>query len=68
MSEMELKELKERPRYIVYLAGPITACSFDQCTDWRDQVCDMLPPEIEGMSPMRGKHYLEGGNINCKVL
>ena len=48
------------PRYIAYLAGPITDCSFDECVDWREQACKMLPGEIEGMSPMRGKTYLEG--------
>lgn len=49
-----------QPRYIAYLAGPITDCSFDECVDWREAVCELLPDEIEGMSPMRGKTYLEG--------
>lgn len=51
-----------QPRYIAYLAGPITGCTFDECVDWREDVCEMLPAEIEGMSPMRGKDYLEGSD------
>lgn len=46
-------------RFKVYLAGPISNCSYNECTDWRDEVNDNLPPEIVGMSPMRGKTYLE---------
>lgn len=46
--------------YIVYLAGPISNCSFDSVVDWRDYVIKNLPPEIVGMSPMRGKSYLQG--------
>lgn len=46
--------------YLAYLAGPITGCSFDGCVDWREYVVKKLPPEIIGLSPMRGKTYLEG--------
>lgn len=46
-------------RYIAYLAGPITGLSYGNAVDWRDEFCDLLPEEIEGMSPLRGKHYLE---------
>ena len=48
--------------YLVYLAGPITSCSFDECVDWREQFIEQLPPEIIGLSPMRGKTYLEGSD------
>lgn len=48
--------------YIAYLAGPITGLSFDGAVDWRDAFCKMLPEEIQGMSPLRGKHYLEGSD------
>lgn len=47
-----------RPR--VYLAGPITGLSFEGATDWRDEVTDLLLPNIVGVSPMRGKDYLRG--------
>jgi nucleoside 2-deoxyribosyltransferase len=44
----------------MYLAGPITGCSYAGCTDWRDYVTNQLAPEIECLSPMRAKKYLEG--------
>lgn len=46
--------------YIAYLAGPITGLSFDGAVDWREEFINLLPPEIQGMSPLRGKDYLEG--------
>ncbi len=43
----------------VYLAGPITGLSFGGCTEWRDYAISKLAPHgIQGLSPMRGKHYL----------
>lgn len=43
----------------VYLAGPITGCSYDGATDWRDSAQDLLTSiGIESFSPMRGKTYL----------
>lgn len=42
----------------VYLAGPITGCDFNTCTDWRREVRAALAPEIEAFDPMRGKEYL----------
>lgn len=45
--------------YVAYLAGPITGCSYGEATDWRDEVIQNLDPRIEGMSPLRGKTYLE---------
>jgi hypothetical protein len=45
----------------VYLVGPITGCSYDDCTDWRDGVKARL--ESTGiyrcLSPMRGKGHLK---------
>lgn len=43
----------------MYLAGPITGESYAGCTDWRNYVTDAIP-EIECLSPMRAKTYLEG--------
>lgn len=44
----------------VYLAGPITGFTFDGCTDWRNYARDELAKVgIQGLSPMRGKEYLE---------
>jgi nucleoside 2-deoxyribosyltransferase len=43
----------------VYLAGPITGCSFNGCTDWRNSVIEQLAIyNIRGLSPMRAKGYL----------
>jgi len=47
-------------KYIAYLAGPITGLSFDGAVDWREDFIQLLPDEIAGMSPLRGKTYLEG--------
>lgn len=44
--------------FTVYLAGPITGCTYDGCTDWRGSVIDKLPNGIVGLSPMRHKEYL----------
>jgi len=46
--------------YIAYLAGPITGLSFDGAVDWREEFIKQMPVEIDGMSPLRGKVYLEG--------
>ena len=46
-----------RPR--VYLAGPITGCTYQGATNWRDAVAAQLAPDIVGVSPMRGKDYLK---------
>ncbi|MHC4117579.1 MAG: hypothetical protein ACYSWO_08740 [Planctomycetota bacterium] len=45
----------------LYLAGPITGCSFAGCTDWRKGVADALAGyNVECLDPMRGKDYLSG--------
>jgi hypothetical protein len=45
---------------IVYLAGPITGCNYEGCTDWRESVSKELSRfAIKGVSPMRGKEYLK---------
>lgn len=48
-----------KDKYLVYLAGPITGNSFDDVVNWREEFCGDLPNEIVGLSPMRGKTYLE---------
>lgn len=45
----------------VYLAGPITGTSYEECTNWRDSIkyaLEDLDLGIECYSPMRGKAYL----------
>lgn len=52
---LRTKEVKK-----VYLAGPITGMKYGECTDWRQYARDVLNDSgIEGISPMRGKEYLE---------
>jgi nucleoside 2-deoxyribosyltransferase len=48
----------------VYLAGPITGQSYKGCTDWREAAIRELAEEgIIGVSPMRGKYYLENEGV-----
>lgn len=48
----------------VYLSGPITGLTFNNCTDWRDYARKALKRHsIQGISPMRGKEYLANAGI-----
>ncbi len=50
----------------VYLAGPISGCSYADCVDWREEARALLAPRIQAFSPMRGKEYLEHlRSISC---
>ena len=52
--------MMSRPVPQVYLAGPITGTTFGECTDWRQYARQKLAgANIRGVSPMRGKEYLE---------
>lgn len=43
----------------IYLAGPITGTSYDECTDWRDQAIKVFGGAgIDAFSPLRSKVYL----------
>lgn len=45
----------------VYLAGPISGCSYAGATDWRnDAITDLATAGVKGLSPMRAKEYLAG--------
>jgi len=48
-------------KYGVYLAGPITGCTYDECTDWRKDFADSMPESIDSYSPMRFKKHLDTG-------
>lgn len=51
----------------VYLAGPITSCSYEGATDWRNDFEAKIrscTDKIKCLSPMRGKYYLR----NCKHI
>ena len=42
----------------IYLAGPISGCGFEKCTDWRKTFTDLMPESVQCLSPMRGKEFL----------
>jgi nucleoside 2-deoxyribosyltransferase len=45
----------------VYLAGPISGCSYEGATNWREEAASVLFDEgIAAFSPMRHKEYLLG--------
>ena len=46
-------------KYGIYLAGPITGCTYGECTDWRKDFASAMPDVIECFSPMRFKKHLE---------
>lgn len=47
----------------VYLAGPITGLTYEECTEWRDKAkAELAKSGITAYSPMRGKGYLSDGN------
>ena len=43
---------------VVYAAGPIAGCTWDEAVDWRDWAKSQLP-EVDFRSPMRGKEFLK---------
>lgn len=49
-------------RYTVYLAGPISGCTYAGCVDWRQVFKDSMPDCIAALSPMRGKAFLDDGS------
>lgn len=47
----------------IYLAGPISGCTFEGCTDWRGDFAELIPRSIQCLSPMRGKNFLKKKGI-----
>lgn len=45
-----------KPR--IYLAGPISGCTYGECTDWRGHFEVLVGSGVQCLSPMRGKGYL----------
>lgn len=41
----------------VYLGGPIAGTSYEEATDWREEVASLLPPGIVAINPMRMKEW-----------
>ena len=46
----------------VYLAGPITGCTYGKCVTWRDFVKETCP-EFDFIDPMRAKEYLSACDV-----
>ncbi len=45
---------------LVYLAGPIDGCTYDDCTIWREySVRELATCGITGLSPMRAREFLK---------
>jgi len=45
---------------MIYLAGPITGCTYDEATNWRETFPGMVGDKVKCLSPMRGKAFLSG--------
>ncbi len=55
-------------KHLVYLAGPISGCSFTSCTHWREEVAAALDSDIiKTLSPMRAKEFLESKTSMSKI-
>ena len=50
-------------KFHVYLCGPITGLSFDECSVYYNRIAKLLPKWIVPVSPMRGKGYLQGISV-----
>jgi nucleoside 2-deoxyribosyltransferase len=47
----------------IYLAGPITGCSWGESENWRDKFKAFEIPNVQCYSPLRGKEYLKGDRM-----
>jgi hypothetical protein len=43
---------------VIYLAGPIAGCTWNETADWREWAVTQLP-EAKCLSPLRGKDFLQ---------
>jgi nucleoside 2-deoxyribosyltransferase len=46
-------------RLSAYLAGPISGCSYEGATEWREEVKRKLAGKVDCYSPMRHKEFLK---------
>jgi nucleoside 2-deoxyribosyltransferase len=54
--------------YKVYLAGPITGSTYEETISWRNHAtAKLLIHNIEGLSPMRGKAFLDNNRTDCDI-
>lgn len=52
--------------YSIYLAGPITGCSYEEANDWRKHIEEVINPKIVCFSPFREKHNLLKNEVSIK--
>lgn len=45
--------------FIIFLSGPITGLSYEDSTQWRQDVQNKLPANIIPLSPLRNKEHLK---------
>ena len=45
-----------RKEFKIYLAGPMTGLTYDEIKGWRDEFIRILPENLIGYSPLRGKN------------
>lgn len=58
--------------FLVYAAGPMNGLMFEEALEWRFLLSNLLEPDIQVLSPVRGKDFLAGkvihsgdyGNLN----
>jgi nucleoside 2-deoxyribosyltransferase len=56
-------------KFLVYAAGPISYCSWDQANDWREYMSRALEEDgIYIVSPLRGKDYLKDSEERNSLL
>jgi nucleoside 2-deoxyribosyltransferase len=52
--------MSDNKQYYIYLCGPITGLSYEECVAYYTAVGELLPSWLTPISPMRGKGYLKG--------
>lgn len=48
---------------VMYLAGPLDGCTYEESIAWRDDVISALENIVECLSPLRGKDELAGTTL-----
>jgi hypothetical protein len=55
-----------RSYFAVYLSGPVSGLPYQAAHQWREFVSRAFPSHIQGVSPMRGRRYLDDGPaVHC---
>lgn len=57
-----------KQNFLVYLAGPITGTTYEECTEWREKVKEMVDWSISTLSPMRGKQFIKERSSSIGIV